>query len=378
MTSDRKAKKTARARMAATGERYTTARREVAPGAGALPHPMTDPPDIDPGEYAIRTVSWGALSYQLVQYQGHYYVWHCWRGKAEVYQMPSAAAGHAYLDDWHAFSLLTTPWDQRAAHVYPRPDTASPQTGYEAAVIILAQDGGTWFASRDRTAGAPAATTLVRFEDVSAALAAFADHVSQAAARAERAGDLAMAAALTESAAAARNQAGQASFHDLPVTSAPGARLPESQVRTHATYTVDGSQYALVSYRDTAGEPCVAVDVDGNWGSSLTAVQVNDQKLLGAGLTMATRGHGIAVIYGRAHDSVTAVYAVMMDGERVDWPVHGDPGTGERYFAVIADCQVIADIVATAPAAEESLKRFFPSWFSKDDSHSPRRPAARC
>lgn len=376
MTSDRKAKKTARARMAATGERYTTARREVAPRAGALPHPMADPPDIDPGEHAIRTVSWGAGSYQLVHYQGRYYVWSCWRGKADVYQMRSAAAGHACLDDWYAFSLLTTPWDQRAAHVYPRPGTASPQAGYEAAVIILAQDGGTWFASRDTTAGAPAATTLARFEDVSAALAAFADHVSQAAARAERAGDLAMAAALAESVAAARNQAGQASFQDLPVTFPPGVRRAETQVRTHATYAVDGKQYVLVSYRDTAGEPCVAVDVDGNWGSSLTAVQVNGQVLLGAGLTMATRGHGIAVIYGRADDSVTAVYAVMTDGEQVDWPVHDDPGTGERYFAVIADCQGIADIIATAPAAEESLKQFFPIWFSKDDSHSPRRPSA--
>jgi hypothetical protein len=365
MTSDRKAKKTARARMAATGERYTTARREVAPGAGELPHAMIDPPDIDPGEYAVRTVSWGAVSYQLVAYQGRFYVWHCWPGKADVYQVRSVSAGHAYLDDWHAFSLLTTPWDQRAAHVYLRPGPASPRTGYEAAVIILAQDGGTWLASRDGTAGDPAAAAIARFEDVSTALAAFADQVSQAAARAERAGDQAMAAALTESAAAARNQAGQGSLQDLPVTSPPGARQPDSQVRTHATYAAGGKQYALVSYRDTAGANCVAVDVDGNWGPSLTAVQVNAQNLLGAGLTMATRGHGIAVIYGRADDSVTAVYAVMTDGEQVDWPVHDDHETGERYFAVVADCAAIADIVATAPAAEESLKQFFPIWFSK-------------
>jgi hypothetical protein len=183
MTSDRKAKKAARARMAAAGERYTAARRKVVPGAGALPAPMTDPPDIDPCEHAIRTVSWGAVSFHLVPYQGRYYVWHCWPGSADVYQVGNPAAGHAVLDARHAFCLLTTPWDQRAAHIFLPPSPGSPRTGYEAAVIILAEDGGTWLACRDGTAGEPAALTLARFDNVSAALTAFADHASQAAAR---------------------------------------------------------------------------------------------------------------------------------------------------------------------------------------------------
>jgi hypothetical protein len=155
MTSDRKAKKATRARMAAAGERYTTARRKAVPGAGALPAPMTDPPDIDPGEHAIRTVSWGAVSFHLVPYQGRYYVWHCWPGSAEVYQMGNAAAGHAVLDARQAFCLLTTPWDQRAAHIFLPPSPGSPRTGYEAAVVILAEDGGTWLACQDGTAGEP-------------------------------------------------------------------------------------------------------------------------------------------------------------------------------------------------------------------------------
>jgi hypothetical protein len=178
MTSDRKAKKATRARMAAAGERYTTARRKAVPGAGALPAPMTDPPDIDPCEHAIRTVIWGAVSFHLVPYQGRYYVWHCSPGSADVYQMGNPAAGHAVLDARQAFCLLTTPWDQRAAHIFLPPGPGSPRTGYEAAVIILAEDGGTWLACRDGTAGEPAALTLARFDDVSAALTAFADHAS--------------------------------------------------------------------------------------------------------------------------------------------------------------------------------------------------------
>ena len=281
---------------------------------------MTDPPDIDPGEHAIRTVRWGAISFHLVRYQGRYYVWHCWPGSADVYQMGSAAAGHAVLDERHAFCLLTTPWDQRAAHIFLPPSPGSPRTRYQAAVIILAQDGGTWLACRDGTAGDPAAPTLARFDDISAALTAFADHASQAAARAERAGDLATATALKDHATAAKNQAGRASHQNLPTTRPPGTRLPDTPVRTHATYVVDGEQYALVSYRDTAGANCVAVDINGNWGPPLSGVQADDRNLLGAGLTMATRGQGIAVIYGRAHASVTALYAVMKDREQMDWP----------------------------------------------------------
>jgi hypothetical protein len=279
--------------------------------------------------------------------------------------MGNPAAGHAVLDARQAFCLLTTPWDQRAAHIFLPPGPGSPRTGYEAAVIILAEDGGTWLACRDGTAGEPAALTLARFDDVSAALTAFADHASQAAARAERVGDLAMATVLSDHGAAARDEAARPSPHNLPAIRPPGTRQPDTPVRTHATYVVDGRQYSLVSYRDTAGANCVAVDVNGYWGPPLSGVPVEERNLLGAGITMTTRGEGTAVIYGRAHDSVTALHAVMKDRKRMDWPVHDDAESGERYFAVIADCETIADIVATAAARKASLKRFFPIWFSK-------------
>jgi hypothetical protein len=92
---------------------------------------------------------------------------------------------------------------------------------------------------------------------------------------------------------------------------------------------------------------------------------------------MATRGHGTAAIYGRVHASVTELYAVMKNGERVDWPIYDDPRNAERYFAVIADGQALADIVAVAPAGSTSLKQFFGIWFSQPPGPGPRRSQAR-
>jgi hypothetical protein len=100
---------------------------------------------------------------------------------------------------------------------------------------------------------------------------------------------------------------------------------------------------------------------------SLSDIALHDHDLVNAGLSMATRGHGIAVIYGRAHDCVTGIYTIMKNGERLDWPVHDDPGSAERYFTVIADCELLADVVAMAPDQETSLSRYFGIWFSKPE-----------
>lgn len=365
MTSDRKAKKAARARVAATGERYTRARREVVRGA----RPVTDPPDIEPAEHAIRTVSWGAVSHNLVHHQGRYYVWRQGPGPGDssVCQVPDEAAGHALLDERHVYHLVGTPWDQQAAHIYLPPGLGSTRTiQYRAAVITLAADGETWFGCMEGTEDDPVVSALARFDDVSTALAAFADHASKAAARATLAGDRDTATALSDHAAMARSDAGRPSQEYLPMARPPGIRLPDTPVRTHASHVVDGKQYAVVSYRDTAGVSCVAVDVDGDWGWPLSGLRADDRNLLSYGHTMATRGHGIAVIFGVAHASVTGLHAVMKDGTRVDWPVHDDEENGERYFAVITDCEAVADIVATAPATRASLQRFFPAWFSQE------------
>lgn len=145
----------------------------------------------------------------------------------------------------------------------------------------------------------------------------------------------------------------------------PGSRLPDTPVTTHATYTVGGHQFVLVSYTDSEGGKCVAVDQDGQHGASVCDVEVSPKHLVNAGMAMAskTMGQGLAAVYGRAHDSVTGLYAIMRGGERVNWPIHHDPRNAERYFAVIADCQELKDIVAVAGRRRTSLKDNFGIWF---------------
>jgi len=67
----------------------------------------------------------------------------------------------------------------------------------------------------------------------------------------------------------------------------------------------------------------------------------------------------------------------MKNGERVDWPIYDDPRNTERYFAVIADSEALADIVAAAPAGRTSLKQFFGIWFSQPPGPGPGRSRAR-
>jgi hypothetical protein len=95
-------------------------------------------------------------------------------------------------------------------------------------------------------------------------------------------------------------------------------------------------------------------------------VPVSTKQLINAGMAMASQkmGQGLAAVYGRAHDSVTDLYAIMRSGERVHWPTHHDPRNAERYFAVIADCQELKDIVAVAGRRRRtSLKGNFGIWF---------------
>jgi hypothetical protein len=158
-----------------------------------------------------------------------------------------------------------------------------------------------------------------------------------------------------------------------PVVRPPGARLPDTPATTLATRTVDGHRFDLVSYLDTAGGRCIAIDRDGRRGASACDIQVDEQHLASAAMTMATRGHGTAAIYGRVHDSVTELYAIMKNGERVDWAIYDDPRNQERYFAVIADSQALADIVAASPTGSTSMKQFFGMWFSKPPSPGPSR-----
>ena len=384
------------------------------------PEAMPDPPAVDPREHAIQTVSWGESACHLVHHDGRYYAWVVHPGvgppDAAVYPMPAEEAARRFLTDWKAFCLLTTAWDQRIAHVFVL-DPGGSRILYEAAVIDVAGDG-IWLASRDTIGAADGEDrlTAARFDDPGAAVEAFAAHTERAAGQIE--GDHSVsfpeliAASLRYRAAMARGDAARAALGDAMrrdearirggrsvsvVARAagvsreflhrvlaggewawpqgrqvrpPGARLPDTAVSTLAGYSVDGQQFSLVSYRDSAGGKCVAIDRDGHPGAPLCDVEVSDRHPLGAGMTMQTMRRGTAAVYGRAHDSIASIYAVMKNGERVDWPIWDDPGNAQRYFAVIADCQSLADIVGvarTGPGSpnsrQVSLKGQFAIWF---------------
>jgi hypothetical protein len=424
MTDDRSAKKAARARMAATGESYSTARRAVQTGPDR-PAPLARPPAIDPREHAVHSRRWGTLACYLVRYQDRYSAWITSADpgdRSQAYGMPGESAGRAFVDGWQAANLLHTPWDERIATIFLlSPDTRNGIL-YDAAVVHV-EDSGIWLACFDDTANDGGTRTLGHFRDLGEALEQFAALAARAADRlgsgqAIGKADL-FAGVLRYRAAAVRADAARAALGDAirrhqpradgrdglrplwheaglpqeslsrvlagqdwawpaqPVVRPPGARLPDTPTITLATHTVDGHRYDLVSYLDTAGGRCVAIDRDGRRGASACDIQVDEQHLANAAMTMATRGHGTATIYGRVHDSVTELYAIMKNGERVDWPIYDDPRNAERYFAVIADSQALADIVAAAPTGNWSLKPMFGSWFSQPPGPAPKRPRAR-
>jgi hypothetical protein len=433
MTSDRSAKKAARARMTATGEPYSTARRAVQTGPDR-PAPLARPPAIDPREHAVHSRHWGVPACYLVHYEDRYSAWITGADpgdRAEAYGMPSELAGRAFVDAWQTTNLLHIPWDERIASIFLLSPSTRNGILYEAAVVNV-EDSGIWLACFDDTANDGGTHALGQFGDPGQALEEFAALAERAADRLDSrqpidkpdlfAGVLRYRAATVRADAARaalgdaiRRHQPRADGHDSlgplwheaglpreslgcvlageqwawpqrPVVRPPGSRLPDTATTTLATRTVDGHRFDLVSYLDTAGGRCVAIDRDGRRDASVCDIQVDEQHLASAAMTMATRGRGTVAVYGRVHDSVTELYAVMKNGERVDWPIYDDSRNTERYFAVIADSEALADIVAAAPTGSTSLKRSFGIWFSKPPgpapktpkgSRSPRRPEAR-
>jgi hypothetical protein len=424
MTDDRSAKKAARARMTATGEPYSTARRAVQTGPDR-PAPLARPPAIDPSDHAVHARHWGVLACYLVHYEGRYSAWITGGGPGDpgqAYGMPSEPAGRAFVDGWQAMNLLHTPWDERIATIFLlSPDTRNGIL-YQAAVVNV-EDSGIWLASFDDTANDGGTRTLGQFGDLDEALEEFAALAERAADRLGSSQTIGkpglFAGVLRYRAATVRADAARAALGDAirryqpradggdslrplwheaglpreslgrvlageewtwpqrPVVRPPGSRLPDTPATTLATRTVDGHRFDLVSYLDTAGGRCIAIDRDGRRGSSACDIKVDERYLASAAMMMATRGRGTAAIYGRVHDSVTELYAIMKNGERVDWPIYDDPRNQERYFAVIADSEALADIVAAAPTGSTSMKQFFGMWFSKPSSPGPSRPRQR-
>jgi hypothetical protein len=413
MTTDRSAKKAARTRMAATGEPYSTARRAVQTGPDRLV-PLARPPEIDPREHATDARRWGEMACYLVHYEGRYSVWitSADAGPAdrliEACGIGSEADGRAFLDTWQATQLLHTPWDEVTAQIFLLSPSTRNGILYHAAVLNV-EDSGIWLAGFDDTANDGGTHTLGQFGDPAEALEEFAALAEEAADRLDRSAAIGtpelFAGVLRYRAAAVRADAARAALGDAirgrslsaesldrlhplwheaglsresmprvlagqdwawpqgPVVRPPGSRLPDTPITTLATRTVDGHRFDLVSYLDAAGGRWLAIDRDGRRDASECDFEVDEQRLASAAMTMATRGGGTAAVYGRVHDSVTELYTVMKTGERVDWPIYDDSRSGERYFAVIADSQALADIVAAAPTGSTSLQRSFGIWF---------------
>ena len=184
MTADRSAKKAARARMATTGEAYSTARRAVQIGPDR-PAPLARPPAIDPREHAVHSRHWGAQACYLVRYEDRYSAWITFaddQDREPVYGMPDEPAGRAFVDGWQAMNLLHTSWDERIASVFLlSPDTENGIL-YHAAVVNI-EDRGIWLACFDDTANNGGTRTLGQFEHPAEALEEFAGLADLAAGR---------------------------------------------------------------------------------------------------------------------------------------------------------------------------------------------------
>jgi hypothetical protein len=410
MTSDRARKKAARAQQAATGQPYMQAWRSVQRQPGAPAEPV-QPPPIEPEAHAVHRQQWGDRTHYLVQYQNRYYTWLADASLGAgpmVHRVPTEEAGRQWVDEWQATNILRVPWGEAIAHIFLMDPGAGNHIAYEATVAEV-EDLGLWLALRDQTAAGTASFVLEQFPELEPALAAFADRAEEAAGQAERNETLSMpdvlAGVLRHRAATTRTEitgarlgdalrarrAQVAGDHSLspvlraagldredlepvltgqeltwpsgPVVRPPGSRRPDTPVTRLAEHTVDGHTFTLICYVDSAGTRCVAVEHDGDTAMAQD-VAVDEHHLVSQGSWLLSARGAPAVIYGRAHDSVTALYSAGRDGQRTDWPIYDDPRTGERYFAVIVIPETVTDIVAEAPGRSMSLKRYFSMWFN--------------
>jgi hypothetical protein len=415
MTSDRARKKAARAQQAATGQPYSEARRSVqrAPGSPAEP---VEPPPIDPRDHTVYAHQWGEQTCYLVLNQGRYYTWitnSSLNGQPEVCRVPSEDVGRRLVDEWQASQALHVGWGETIEQIFLMDPGVDHLICYHATMIDV-EGTGLWLACRDQTVAGETRYVLERFAELEPALAAFADLADAAADQVQRNQALSLpdvlAGVLRYRAAKIRADAARARLGDAlrahqeevrgdfavlsqagvigemtgrvlegqdytwprgPVLRLPGSRRPDTPVTVLAEYTVGGRPFTLESYQDSAGANCVAI-ASGDHSAVVKDVSVDENHLVGQGAWLPPWPGAPATVYGRAHDSVTALYSLGTGGQRTDWPIHDDPRTGERYFAVVANPGTLADIVAEAPTGSTSLKRYFGMWFNPPSRR--RRP----
>ena len=150
------------------------------------PAPLQRLPDIDPAEHAIESRSWGEeFTFHLVSYDGRYYAWTVrpWDDGDHAYEMPSQQDARQFLDSEFAFLLTVTDWGERVASAHVG-DGATGQILFSADVLDGAEDG-IWLATSEAD-GEESTYALAGFDDLGAAVAAFAARSEQAADAIER------------------------------------------------------------------------------------------------------------------------------------------------------------------------------------------------
>jgi hypothetical protein len=152
----------------------------------AHPAPVPHLPDIDPAEHALESRSWGEeFTFHLVRYDGRYYAWTVrpWDDGDHAYEMPSQQDARQFLDSEFAFLLTITDWGERVASAHVG-DGTTGQILFSADVLDGAEDG-IWLATSEAD-GEDSRYALAGFDDLGAAVGAFATRTEQAADTIER------------------------------------------------------------------------------------------------------------------------------------------------------------------------------------------------
>ena len=152
----------------------------------AHPAPVPHLPDIDPAEHALESRSWGEeFTFHLVRHDGRYYAWTVrpWDDGDHAYEMPSQQGARQFLDSEFAFLLTVTDWGERVASAHVG-DGATGQILFSADVLDGAEDG-IWLATSEAD-GEDSRYALAGFDDLGAAVGAFATRTEQAADTIER------------------------------------------------------------------------------------------------------------------------------------------------------------------------------------------------
>src|SRR6202161_809396 len=147
----------------------------------AHPAPVPHLPDIDPAEHALESRSWGEeFTFHLVRHDGRYYAWTVrpWDDGDHAYEMPSQQDARQFLDSEVEVLLTVTDWGERVASAHVG-DGATGQILFSADVLDGAEDG-IWLATSEAD-GEDSRYALAGFDDLGAAVGAFATRTEQAA-----------------------------------------------------------------------------------------------------------------------------------------------------------------------------------------------------